>query len=209
LTFSRDGRRLASGSRDTTVLVWDLTDGIGTAPSKELTAEHLNDFWRDLTAEDAAKAYRSIWLLASAPKQALPFLQARLRPIPTPDPKRVAQLLADLDGENFKVRIKAREELTKLGETIAQALHATAEKPPSAEVARQVKDLLEKLKIEKKTPSAERIRILRAVEVLERIGTSDARRILARLAEGATEAQQTQEAKASLQRLAQRDKRSR
>lgn len=209
LTFSRDGRRLASGSKDTTALVWDLTDGIGTAPAKELAAEQLNDLWRDLAAEDAAKAYRSIWLLARAPKQALPFLQTRLRPIPTPDPKRVAQLLADLDSERFKVRTKARAELAELGETVAQPLHAAADKRPSIEVVRQVKELLEKLKTEKRTPSAERVRSLRAVEVLEHIGNSEARRVLATLAEGTAEAQRTQEAKASLQRLAPRAKRSR
>ena len=45
---------------------------------------------------------------------------------------------------------------------------------------------------------------LRAVEVLERIGTPEARQVLAKLADGAPEARLTQEAKASLQRLAKR-----
>ena len=43
--------------------------------------------------------------------------------------------------------------------------------------------------------------MLRALEVLERIGTPEARQILLSLAKGAPEAALTQEAKASLERL--------
>ena len=82
LAFSRDGRRLASGSKDTTALVWDLTDGIAADPPKELTAKQLDELWRDLAGEDAVKAYRSIWTLALAPKQSVPFLQTHLQPVP-------------------------------------------------------------------------------------------------------------------------------
>lgn len=201
MTFSRDGRRLASGSKDTTVLVWDLTAGLGIAPSKDFTAAQLDGFWRDLAGDDATKAYQSIWQLAGTPKQSLPFLQKRLRPVPVPDAKRISQLLADLDSEDFKVRTTAHEELEKLGETAAAALRATAEKTPSAEVGRRVKELLDKLKTARRTPSPERVRVLRAVEVLEHIGTPEARQILKGLAEGSTGAQLTQEAKESLGRL--------
>ncbi len=237
-------RRLASGSKDTTVLVWDLSTGLNAARPNALTAEQLDGSWRDLAGDDAAKAYRrsrpkltsvsdasqkrrrqrrfceaslnlelilgrlrSIWQLAGAPKQSLPFLNARLRPIPMPDMKRISQLLADLDSEDFKVRAKAHEELEKFGEAVADPLRQTAEKPPSAEVGRRVKELLDKLITEQRTPSPERLRVLRAVEVLEHIGTPEACQILKRLANGAAGAQLTQEAKASLDRLAKRAKR--
>jgi hypothetical protein len=47
-----------------------------------------------------------------------------------------------------------------------------------------------------------RLRGLRAIEVLERVGTSEAREALKAVATGAPEAQLTGDAKASLERLA-------
>ncbi len=55
----------------------------------------------------------------------------------------------------------------------------------------------------KEGPS-EYLRQLRAIEVLECIGTAEARRVLEAISQGATEARLTQEAQAALQRLARR-----
>jgi hypothetical protein len=134
---------------------------------------------------------------------------ARLRPAPIPAPKRVAQLLADLDDDDFRVRTAAQKEREMRGESVAAALRSAAAKPNSLEADRRIKDLRDRIQKERKTPSAERIRVLRGVEVLEKIGTSEARRILTDLAGGAAEGQLTEEAKASLQRLAKSDKSSR
>ena len=46
--------------------------------------------------------------------------------------------------------------------------------------------------------------MLRAIEVLEHIGTAEARQVLKSLANGAPEARRTREAKSSLERLAKR-----
>ena len=73
---------------------------------------------------------------------------------------------------------------------------------PSAEVHRRVQQLLDRL--EKEVLSADRLRELRAVEVLEQIGTEEARQVLTALAKGDSEAPLTREAKASLRRLAER-----
>jgi hypothetical protein len=53
-------------------------------------------------------------------------------------------------------------------------------------------------------PGPETARTIRAIMVLERIGSADARSLLEVLAQGASAAHETEEARASLQRLAQR-----
>jgi hypothetical protein len=70
---------------------------------------------------------------------------------------------------------------------------------PSLEVRRRIEGLLEKA-AHPVLPS-ERLRPLRAVEVLERTGTDDARAILKELASGMPEARLTEEARAALGRL--------
>jgi hypothetical protein len=63
-----------------------------------------------------------------------------------------------------------------------------------------VEALLDKLK----APSQEVLRGLRAVELLEHIGTPEAQQLLEKAAAGLDEARLTREAKASLDRLAKR-----
>jgi HEAT repeat protein len=72
---------------------------------------------------------------------------------------------------------------------------------PSPEQRRSIEQLLDTLYTVR---SPEALRQLRAIEILERIGTPEAVEVLQKLAHGATEARPTQEAKASLERLAKR-----
>ncbi len=204
LSFSRDGRRLASGSRDATALLWDLPSLAGPRRAAELSAAEVRSRWDDLAAADAAKAYRAVWDLAASPKAAVKFLGDHLRPIPAADPKRLAQLLTDLDDNSFDVRDQARKNLAELAEAAEAALAKEAAAPRSAETKRTVKDLLDRIKAERRTPSAERLQALRAVEALEAAGTPEAREVLRRLAGGGAGIWLTQEAKASLQRLSAR-----
>src|SRR5262249_49917244 len=105
LAFSPDGRLLASGARDGSALLWDLTgrvkDGRLTAPA--LTPAELDSLWTDLAA-DAAKAHAALWKLVAAPEQALPFLRERLPVAVGPDAKRLAKLLAELNDDDFATR---------------------------------------------------------------------------------------------------------
>jgi hypothetical protein len=110
----------------------------------------------------------------------------------------------DLDTNQFAVRESAKQELEKLGEIAAPACRKALEQKPSVEARRRLEALLEKQSREWQNPSSERLRTLRAVEVLEHIGTPEARQVLETLAKGAPEARLTQEAAESLQRLSRR-----
>jgi hypothetical protein len=80
-------------------------------------------------------------------------------------------------------------------------LRETLSGKPSAEVRKRVEELLAGVR---QVRSPEVLRRLRAVQVLERIGAPEARRLLEALAGGAPAARETRAAKASLARLAGR-----
>src|SRR5262249_32213803 len=148
----------------------------------------------------AARAYQAVWALASAPEQAVPLFRERLQKVPATDQgQRIARLIADLDSDEFAVREGATRELQELGRAAEQPLRQALTKGLSLEARRRVEQVLDKLKAEAASPDA--LRAPRAVEVLELIGTPEARKVLEEWAGGAPEAVLTQEAKASLERL--------
>jgi hypothetical protein len=121
-----------------------------------------------------------------------------VQPISAADAGRLAQLLADLESKRFAVRQKAARELEKLGAAAESALRQALAGNPSLETRRRLEKLVDQLDFAK-TPG--QLRLLRAVEVLEDIGTVEARQMLAGLAKGAPHTRLTEEAKASLERL--------
>lgn len=200
LAFSPDGLKLASGGGDSTILLWDITGrrADGRWLAKPLTANELDCCWKDLANADAAKAYDAVWVLIAAPEQAAPFLRKKLPLTPPLDAKHVARLIADIDSGDFTMREKATEELSKLGDAAAPALRRLLENKPSAEARRRIQQLLDQTS--NWTP--ERLRDHRAIQALEQLGTKSAREALQALAAGAPGVYRTEEAKASLQRMA-------
>jgi WD40 repeat protein len=204
LAFAPDGRTLASGSVDTTILIWDVNGPEPRGdPQHHLAAQELRDLWADLAGADAPQAHRAIGALARAPRQAVPFLQKRLHPV-TIDVRQVGSLIRDLDDDKFAVRERAQERLEEFGELARPALRRTLADRPSVEVQRRVERLLEKLDQERRGPSPERLRVLRALEVLERIGSPEAQQVFATLAKGSPESWLTLEAQGAQKRLAGR-----
>jgi hypothetical protein len=132
----------------------------------------------------------------------VPFLRASLSKPAAADPRAVARLIAELDDDRFAVRENASRELAKRSAAIEGALRQALERHPSAEVKRRLGRLLENLAAPAQKP--ERLRELRAVEALERIGTPEARQVLHELADDGTATPLAQDAKAAAERLANR-----
>lgn len=201
--FASRGRdlTLASAGADTTVLLWDLPAFLTAervAPGV-LTALQVKDLWQRLAGEDGEAAFDAQLQLAASPVQALPWLREHTKPAAAPDAKLLARLVEQLEDNRFGVRKKATAELEKLAELAAPALHKRLGEQPPLEVTQRIEQLLQK--INGLVTQPERLQELRAVEVLEQIGTAEAQQVLSGLAKGAPAARQTQEAKAALERL--------
>jgi hypothetical protein len=190
--------RVLTALEDGTALVWDLT----AFPPPRLADRHgeseLRAWWDELAGEDAVRAYAAGWKLTEAPAdEVVRFIRDRLGPIRI-DPAAVRQRIADLDSPTFAMREAARLRLMRLGPAVLPEIR---KRPPglSAEAVTRLEQIEERLS--GPVPPADTLRVLRAVAVLERVGTTDARRILNDLAGGADVAPETRAARAALGRL--------
>lgn len=156
----------------------------------------LGELWADLAALEATRAYRAIAALADHAEEAGPFLRQAL---PQGANSRVAsRLIADLDDERFAVREQATTELAKLGFLIEATLESALAGKPSPEAAARLKQLLQRL--DNKSANPAWLRMLRAIEALEHMGTPEARQALQNL-RGPSDGPLLEEAKFALERL--------
>jgi RNA polymerase sigma factor (sigma-70 family) len=204
LHFSRDGKVLISGGNDGTALIWDLGGRPGAkVADRNPSAKELASLWQGLGAAAAPQAYQTVRRLARSPA-AVGFLGKHVQPVIVPDARQVAKLIADLDSDDFQVREKATKELERHSDGVAGACRKALADRPSLEQRRRLEKLLDRQAAEAQQPSAERVRLVRALEVLELAGTGRARELLVALAKGAPGAWLTEQAKATVERLDRR-----
>lgn len=196
-----DGRRVYSGSTDTTVLVWDVPGygPTGTPPADSYPASRLEELWQQLAAEEAAKGYQSLWTLMAGGKDTVGFLNKRVFLV---DRNEVETQLKHLNSNKFTVREKATIALSGYGQWIKGRLAEAAKTPPSLEVKLRLEALLARLNnSDAISLERERYRLHRVMEILEQLGTPQARQLLVNLTRGAVETTIAEEAQAALDRL--------
>jgi len=200
IAFNPDGKTLGGASDDKTVLLWDMPHR-QQPDAANRSVKEIDALWGVLASDDAGQAYTAMNKLMASSNRAVARARERFRPVAAPD---LPRLIDDLDSGQFDVRRRSRAELADLGEGAVAALQKRLAEKPSLEVQRQIEELLTRIEQRRGELSPEALCALRAIEVLERIGTPPARQMLEKLAAGADGARLTREARASLERLNKR-----
>ena len=169
LAFAPDGRSLAAGYDDTTILLWPLPQPERRKPIAKHERETL---WTQLASPDAVTGHAAMWRFTDDPKIAVPLLRERL--VGTPVAADVVRaLVTDLGAADFRTREQAERRLRELGAGALPELRAARKTESRQEAKRRLEALLAPFE-----GDDHRRRITRAVAVLERIGTAEARRVL-------------------------------
>jgi WD40 repeat protein len=201
MAVAPNGRTVATGHADTTILVWDLAPLAATARSAPLTDNQQETLWTNLAGEHGGRALTSVARFVAAPDQAVRLLRDRLHATKPPPADDLRRLLADLDDGEFARRESATKRLAEFGDSAEAALRQTLQGQLSLEARRRIEGLLAAPRIVR---TSEGRRELRAIRILEQVASSDAKKLLEVLAGGAADARQTRAAKAALERLARR-----
>jgi hypothetical protein len=125
-----------------------LTLGLAATATAQPAATNLDKLWADLASADEATSTRAILALAAAPKDSIPFLRDRLKPVKV-DADRVAKLVKQMESPKFAEREAASRELAAdveyLGRFAKPALEKYQGEGTSAEARRRVRELIDRI----------------------------------------------------------------
>ena len=199
LQFAPNSRILASASEDHTLVLWDwFTPQVPTQASIP-PGEKLAELWADLDSPDASVAWHALRAHAAHPAEALDLARKHAKPALREEGARIQRLIEDLDSRDFKLRAKADRQLADLGVLAEPQLRKALRSQPSTEASMRISRICQSMWTT--PPPAGWLRQIRLIQVLERIGTDEAKRILSLYADAAPWAQTTLDSQAALARL--------
>ncbi len=199
MAFSPDGKELAIGSSDSTIHLYDATGEEKTRPwlAKSTNPDQL---WKTLETGNSRTAWLAIQELTHRQDIALKLIRDSVKPVEPPalpSDMTISKLIGSLDAPAFAERESAMKKLKDLGPLVEKPLREAIETTPSPETRERIEKLLGLIN-KPLVPNAMECRV---VEILERIGTSDAQAELSRLASGDASSGLTIDAKRALARL--------
>src|SRR5262249_53419131 len=139
VAFSPDGRAIATGHADGTILVWAVPP---PQPAGRLGEREAAALWEDLASDDAAKGDAAVWRLRQSPEEAGRLLDKQVGPVPAAVVGEVRELIRKLDSERFDEREAASQRLKAIGPAAAPGLRRGLKDDPSAEQKRRIEAVL-------------------------------------------------------------------
>jgi RNA polymerase sigma factor (sigma-70 family) len=193
LAFAPDGKTLATGHRDGSITLWQLPP---LPASARITADERERLWANLASANAVTGRAAVERLVHDPAAAVELLKARFAP-PAPG-HGVAKLIEQLDAEAFTDRQSASRKLVELGWRAELPLRRAARTAASLEVRRRAETILQQITpIEVRRPlSGAALRGVRAIEVLGRLNSAPARKLLDGWAEQTEDTERAADARA-------------
>jgi WD40 repeat protein len=202
LVFAPDGRKLATGHQNGTVQLWLVPPLPGREPRPTSQTERDN-LWADLGSDSPGKARAAVERLTQHPEVATALLKVRFRPpSPTPDDDRIRAHLQDLDSDVFATREEAVRKLREYGARAEPALRRELASGASLEMRLRIQRILDSITppLQRLRLSGEALRGVRAIEVLERVGTAEPRALLRAWSEQGSDVRLATEARLALER---------
>jgi hypothetical protein len=156
-----------------------------TKPAKKLTDAERAAYWGDLSNPDPAKAAAALRALLASAADHVAFIRKEAEARATDEQtRRVEQLIANLDSDEFAVREAATAELKRIGAAAVAALEAVVKTSESAEVKYRAADLLRGIVGRVGSTPTAAIRAARAARILEQAHTAEADQLLEEMARG-------------------------
>ena len=147
---------------------------------------------------DGPTAYRALWALAAERDKALPILKPDLLAEDKPDAERINRLIGVLDDPDPEVRDTAMRALRQIGSDAEPPLRKAPAAANSDKLRARLRGLLADLEGDGTTGPASALYATRVVDLLDLIGTTEARKLLETLAREGRTSQLRDEAKAAL-----------
>jgi len=202
MKFLPGGKAMLTASSDSTAILWDLRGPKGPVPAgvADPNSRQLEQSWEDLASTDAAKAHEAAFRMVAGGDRAVAVLGKRLQSVGASISDQTRRLIDELGDSSYAVRERATDSLARLGSAAEPALKRAEAESPSEEVRARARALLEPM-VDPPRRKGDFLRQLRALRVLEQLGTARARALLGALAAGEPRATLTIRAAAARRRL--------
>jgi hypothetical protein len=181
--------RVLSGGGDHQVYVWDASLKALAGKAEVIPAAKRPAAWDRLGTVPPKEALKLMAGLAADPDGAVALFAQKLKPVPAADPGVLDRIFKDLDAPAFATREKASRELAAQGPGALGGVPERAAKSASEEVRKRADAFLGTFAGEDPTP--DRVRLVRALEVLAAADTPAARKLIEALAGGAADVWET------------------